>query len=170
MWFPIGNEGSEIDWRKETTMAKYKVTLADEERDGLKALIKTGKAAASKLNHARILLLSDEGPGGPGKTDCQIAEALDTGQRTIERVRKRFVEEGIEQAINPRPRPKRPSKVKIKGEIEEQLMDLACSAPPEGRGRWTLQLLADQLVILTSLDSVSDETVRKALKKRTLTL
>lgn len=150
-------------------MAKYKVTLTEEERDELKVLIKTGKAAARKLNHARILLLSDEGPGGPGKTDRQITEALDTGQRTIERVRKRFVEEGIEQAINPRPRPKRPGKVKIKGEIEKQLIELACSAPPEGRGRWTLQLLADQLVILTSLDSVSDETVRKTLKKKTLT-
>lgn len=151
-------------------MAKYKVTLTEEERDELKGLVKTGKAAARKLNHARILLLSDEGPSGSGKTDSQIAEALDTGKRTVERVRKRFVEEGVEQAINPRPRPKRPSKVKIKGEIEEQLIDLACSAPPEGRGRWTLQLLADQLVVLTSLDSVSDETVRKTLKKRTLTL
>ena len=151
-------------------MAKYKVTLVEEERDELNALVKTGKAAARKLNHARILLLSDEGPGGPGKTDGEIANALDTGKRTIERVRKRFVEEGIEQAIDPRPRPKRPSKVKIKGEIEEQLIELACSAPPEGRGRWTLQLLADQLVVLTSLESVSDETVRKALKKRTSTL
>jgi hypothetical protein len=85
-------------------------------------------------------------------------------------VRKQFVEEGLEQALNPRPRPKRPDKVKIQGEIEEQLTELACSSPPEGRGRWTLQLLADQLVLLTPLDSVSDETVRKALKKRTLTL
>jgi transposase len=150
-------------------MAKYKVTLTEEERDELTRLIKTGKAAARKLNHARILLLSDEGPGGPGKTDRQIAESLDTGQRTIERVRKRFVEEGMEAAINPKPMPKRPNKVKIKGEIEAQLIDLACSAPPEGRGRWTLQLLADHLVVLTSLDSVSDETVRHALKKKTST-
>ncbi len=151
-------------------MIKYRVTLTEEERDGLNALIKTGKAAARKLNHARILLLSDEGPNGPGKTDDQIAEALDCGRSTVERVRKRFVEEGVEQAVNPRARPKRPSKVKIKGEIEEHLIELACSAPPEGRGRWTLQLLADQLVLLTSLESVSDETVRKVLQKKTLTL
>ena len=151
-------------------MAKYKVTLTEDERDELKKLVTMGKAAAKKLNHARILLLSDNGPGGPGKSDGQIAEALCTGKSTIERVRKQFVEEGIEQALNPRPRPKRPDKVKIQGEIEEQLTELACSSPPEGRGRWTLQLLADQLVLLTPLDSVSDETVRKALKKRTLTL
>lgn len=148
----------------------YRVTLTAEERNVLQTLIKTGKAAARKLNHARILLLTDEGEEGPGKPDRMIAEALDTSLRTIERVRKRFVEEGFEQAVNPKPRPKRPSKVKIQGEIETQLVDLACSAPPEGRGRWTLQLLADQLVVLTSLDSVSDETVRKVLKKKTLTL
>ena len=149
-------------------MAKYKVTLAEEEQRADQA-DQNGKAAARKLNHARILLLSDRGPGGPGKTDRQIAESLDTGQRTIERVRKRFVEEGMEPAINPKPMPKRPGKIKIKGEIEAQLIDLACSAPPEERGRWTLQLLADQLVVLTSLDSVSDETVRHTLKKKTLT-
>jgi transposase len=152
-------------------MAKYyRVTLTEEERDQLRALIKTGKAAARKLNHARILLLADEGESGPGKTDKMIADALDTSLRTIERVRKRFITDGFEEAINPKPHPKRPSKVKIQGEIEEQLIELACSAPPEGRGRWTLQLLADQLVVLTSLESVSDETVRKALKKKTSTL
>lgn len=147
-------------------MAKYKVTLTEDERNELKKLVTTGKAAARKLNHARILLLSDEGPEGPGKKDIQIAEALHTGRRTVERVRKRFVEEGVEQALNPKARPKRSEQVKIKGEIEAQLTELACSNPPQGRGRWTLQLLADQLVVLTSLDSVSDETVRKALKKR----
>lgn len=150
-------------------MAKYKVTLTEDERTELKKLVTTGKAAARKLNHARILLLSDEGVEGPGKKDAQIAEALNTARRTIERVRQRFVEAGVEQALNPQPRPKRPDKVKIKGEIAEQLTQLACSNPPEGRGRWTLQLLADQLVVLTSLESVSDETVRKALKKTTLT-
>lgn len=150
-------------------MAKYKVTLTEDERVELKKLVTTGKAAARKLNHARILLLSDEGSEGPGKKDVQIAEALNTGKRTVERVRKRFVEEGLEQALSPKPQPKRPDKVKIKGEIAEHLTELACSNPPEGRGRWTLQLLADQLVVLTSLDSISDETVRKALKKTTLT-
>ncbi len=150
-------------------MAKYRVTLVEEEREELKSLIKTGQGAARKLNHARILLLSDEGPEGPSKPDSQIAEALDTGLRTIERVRKRFVTEGLAEALNPKPRPKRPDKVKIKGEVEEQLVELACSAPPEGRARWTLHLLADELVVLTALDSVSTETVRKALKKKRLT-
>ena len=150
-------------------MIKHRVTLTEAERDELTALIKKGKTAARKLNHARILLLSDEGAAGPGKTDEAIVEALQTSQRTIERVRKRFVEEGLAPAVNPRPRPKRPSQVKIKGEIEEQLVELACSAPPEGRGRWTLQLLADQLVVLTALESVSTETVRKTLKKKRLT-
>ena len=172
MWFPFRKSGFQTDSRKGTKMAKYKVTLETSERDELKALVKKGKAAARKLNHARILLLSDEGQGGPSKTDPQIADALDTGKRTIERVRKRFVEVGIEEAINPRPQPKRPSKIKIKikGKIEEQLIELACSAPPEGRVRWTSQMLADQLVILMSMDRVSDETVRKTLKKKTLTL
>jgi transposase len=150
-------------------MAKYRVTLTQEERDELQSIVKTGKAAARKINHARILLLSDVGEFGPGRTDGSIVEALGTSLRTVERVRKRFVEEGLDQAVNPRPQPKRPSKVKIQGKVEEQLVELACSDPPAGRGRWTLQLLADQLVILSCVDSVSHESVRKSLKKTTST-
>lgn len=147
-------------------MAKYKVTLTQDERDELQALVKKGKAAARKINHARILLLADEGEFGPGKTDLRIVEALGTSARTVERVRKRFVEEGFAQAVNPKPQPKRPSKVKIQGKVEEQLVELACSDPPAGRARWTLQLLAKELVILSCVESVSHESVRQALKKK----
>ena len=147
-------------------MTKFKVTLTQDERNELQLLVKKGKAAARKINHARILLLADDGEFGPGKTDVTIVEALETSVRTVERVRKRFVEEGFEQAVNPKPQPKRPSKVKIQGKVEDQLVELACSDPPEGRGRWTLQLLADQMVMLSYVESVSHETVRKSLKKR----
>lgn len=150
-------------------MAKFKVTLTQDERNELQSMVKTGKTAARKINHARILLLADEGDFGPGKTDSSIVDALETSVRTVERVRKRFVEEGFEQALNPKPQPKRPSKVKIQGNVEDKLVELACSDPPEGRGRWTVQLLADELVMLSYVESVSHETVRKSLKKRTST-
>lgn len=148
-------------------MEKYKVTLTAEERQSLEALVRTGKAAARKLTHARILLLADEGEDRRGRTDEQIADALHVSLRTISRVRKRFVTESLEAAVHPRPQPPRPEKIKLSGEAEHQLIELACSDPPEGRGSWTLQLLADQLVVLRHVDSVSRETVRKALKKTT---
>lgn len=149
-------------------VVRYRVTLAESEREQLQALVKTGKAAARKINHARILLLVDQGEHGPGKSTAAVVETLDTSPRTVERVRKRFVEEGLESAVNPKPQPKRPDKVKIQGDVEDQLVELAQSDPPEGRGSWTLQLLADQLVMLTSLDSLSHESVRTALKKTRL--
>lgn len=147
-------------------MAKFQVTLTQDERDALQSMVKTGKSAARKMNHARILLLADEGEFGAGKTDVSIIDALDTSVRTVERVRKRFVAEGFEQAVHPKPQPKRPSKVKIQGKIEDKLVELACSDPPEGRGRWTVQLLANELVMLSYVESVSHETVRTSLKKK----
>ena len=147
-------------------MAKFKVTLTQDERDELQSMVKRGKAAARKINHARILLLADEGEFGPGKTDVRVVDALGTSARTVERVRQRLVEEGFSEAVNPKPQPKRPSKVKIQGNVEEQLVKLACSDPPKGRARWTLQLLADQLVILSCVESLSHESVRQALKKK----
>lgn len=147
-------------------MAKYKVTLTQEERDELQLVVKKGKAAARKINHARILLLADEGEFGPGKTDAWVVDALGTSARTVERVRKRFVEEGFSEAVNPKPQPKRPSKVKIQGKVAEQLLELACSDPPKGRARWTLQLLANELVVLSCVESVSHESVRQFLKKK----
>ena len=148
-------------------MDKYKVTLTQEERRQVEGMVSKGKAAARKLTHARILLLADESEDRKAKSDADIADVLSVGLRTIGRVRKRFVMESYEEAVSPRPRPRRPDKIKIQGELEQQLIDLACSDPPEGRCRWTLQLLADQLVLLSHLDSVSREAVRQALKKTT---
>lgn len=148
-------------------MIRYKVTLSTEERQQLEKLVSTGKGAARKLTHARILLLANEGEHGPGRTNAAIVAALDVGERTVERVRKRFVMESFEAALEPRPQPPRTDKVKIKGPVEKRLIELACSDPLPGRSRWTLQLLADQLVVLNCVESVSKETVREALKKTT---
>jgi transposase len=146
-------------------MTKYKVALTAEERAGLERLVSVGKTAARKLTHARILLLADT--GGEEQTDQRIADVLGTSVLTISRVRQRFVTEGIEAALNQRPQPPRPDKVKIKGDVEQKLIHLACSDPPQGRCRWTLCLLADEMVALGVVASVSPETVRRALKKTT---
>jgi transposase len=146
---------------------KYRVTLTTEERFELEQLVRKGKAAARKLAHARVLLVADEGEDRTGRPDEQIAETLGVSLRTVSRVRKRFVTEGVEQAVNPRRQPRRPDKIKLDEQTEQQLIQLACSDPPEGRGSWTLQLLADRLVVLGQVESVSRETVRKALKKTT---
>ncbi len=151
-------------------MIRYKVTLTAEEREQLERLVSSGKGAARKLAHARILLLADESERGPGRTNAAIVAALGVSERTVERVRKRFVTESFEAALQPRPQPPRPDKVKIKGPVEKQLIELACSDPPAGRCRWTLQLLADRLVVLRCVDSLSTETVRQALKKTTSSL
>ncbi len=146
-------------------MDKFKVTLTVEERTGLEHMVAVGKAAARKLAHARILLLADEGPGGPRRTDEDIVAALGVSPRTIARVRKRFVTEGLDTALDHRPQPPRPEKVKITDAVEKQLIQLACSDPPQGRCCWTLELLAEQLVALGCLRGVSREAVRRALKK-----
>jgi transposase len=147
-------------------MAKYKVTLTAEERACLEQLVAAGKAAARKLTHARILLLADISQGEE-RLDEDLRDTLGAGVATIARVRQRFVTQGLEAALSPRPQPPRPDKVKIKGDVEQQLVQLACSDPPQGRCRWTLQLLADELVALGRVEAVSDETVRQALKKTT---
>jgi hypothetical protein len=151
-------------------MEKFKVTLAVEERTVLEHLVSAGKAAARKLVHARALLLADEGPGGPRRTDEDIVEALQASPKTITRVRKRFVTESLEAALNHRPQPPRPEKVKFTAAVEKQLIQLACSDPPPGRCCWTLELLADRLVALGCLKGVSREAVRRALKKTTSSL
>lgn len=145
---------------------KYIVDLTCEEREELEALISSGVAPARKLTRARILLKADE-----GWTDKDISEALDVGTATVERVRKRFVEWGGIKAIERR-KPRRQYERKLDGDAEARLIALACSAPPEGRTRWTLQLLADKLVTLEAvdIDSVSYETVRRVLKKTGLSL
>lgn len=145
-------------------MKKYKVTLAPEEREQLKKMIGTGKGAARKLTHARILLKADESEGGEKQNDRDIQKALSVGLRTVERVRQRFVEEGFEAALVPRPHSRTKPK-KIDGENEAHLIALFCGGPPEGRNKWTMQLLADRMVELMYVDSLSGEAVRKALKK-----
>ena len=148
-------------------MEKFQVTLTAEERKGLEHVASVGKAAARKLAHARILLSTDEGPDGPRRTDEEIVAALGVSPSTIARVRKRFVTESVGAAIDHRPQPPRPDKVKLTDAVEKQLIELACSDPPQGRCCWTLQLLADRLVALGRAKAVSREAVRRALKKTT---
>lgn len=144
-------------------MKKYIVRLSDEERESLRALVKRGKKAAYKIKHAQILLLSDvDGPAWP---DERVAEACSCHPRTVENVRRRLVLEGLDAALQ-RKRQQRPSRErKLDGEGEARLIALACSEPPEGRDRWSLHLLADELVRLEVVDSISHETVRQTLKK-----
>jgi hypothetical protein len=146
-------------------MDKYRVTLTAEERIGLEQMVSTGKAAARKLTHARILLLADT--HGENCPDEDITQALGTSLRTVARVRQHFVTQGIQAAIERKSQPPRPEKIKIKGDVEQKLVQLACSDPPQGSCHWTLQMLADELVVLGLLNTVSTETVRKALKKTT---
>jgi transposase len=142
---------------------KYIVKLTDEERSSLTKLISSGKTSARKINHARILLKADDS-NGDGWSDGQIAEALDTSIPTIERIRKVFVEKGIEEAINNAKRTYQQPR-KLDGVKEAYLIALTCSEAPEGHGRWTLRLLADKMVELNYVGSLSHETVRKTLKK-----
>lgn len=146
------------------TCAKYIVTLTAEERHELSGLISTGKGAARRLAHARILLKADQGPDGPGWTDDAIAVAVEGSRPTVERVRKRFVEEGLEAALDPRP-PRREYRRRLDGEQEAHLVALVCSRPPAGQVRWSLRLLADRLVELAIVDAIAHETVRQVLKK-----
>jgi Homeodomain-like domain len=144
-------------------MDKYLVTLTGEERTELEALVNTGKSAARKLAHARILLLADR----EDHLDQDINAVLGVSLRTIARVRKRLVTEGLLAALDHRPQPPRPDKIVIKGNAEQRLVELACSDPPRGRCHWTLQLLADEMVVLGLVERISTETVRQALKKTT---
>jgi transposase len=146
-------------------MKRYKVTLEAEERQHLQDLIAAGKAAAQKLAHARILLKADAADGGPAWLDGRIAEALEVSTDTVERVRRRFVELGLDAALDRKQRERPPREIKLDGRAEARLIALACSPPPLGRAVWTMQLLADKLVELEVVDSISDETVRLALKK-----
>jgi hypothetical protein len=144
---------------------KYVVRLTSEERQALQRLASVGKAAARKILHARILLLADQGSDGPAQTDTQIAQVLSAHPRTIAGVRQRLVEQGLEAALN-RKKQARPSRGrKLDGKAEARLIALRCGEPPQGRVRWTLQLLADRMVALNVVDSLSYETVRRTLKK-----
>jgi transposase len=152
-------------WRREAAVAKrYRVSLTTAEREALGRMISRGKADARKLAHARVLLHADAFEGGADWTDTRIAEAVRVSVRTIERVRQRFVEDGLEAALLPRPSPRVYAR-KLDGEQEARLIALACSGPPEGKRRWTLRLLAERMVELEVVPDLSHETVRQTLKK-----
>jgi transposase len=148
---------------------KYIVTLTGAERRMLQEMLSRGKAAARKLMHARILLKADAGSDGPGWDDDAIAQGLEVGRATVERVRKEFVEEGLEAALERR-KPRRQYERALDGDGEAHLVALACQKPPEGRNRWTLRLLADRMVQLEYVEQVSYQTVRRTLKKMSLSL
>lgn len=139
---------------------RYVVTLTDDERQSLSNMVSRGNASARALEHARILLKADV---ADDSSDEQISQACDVSTRTVERVRRRFVEEGLENALRP-PKVPRPPR-KFDGELEAHLLALACSDPPAGRGRWTVRLLAQKLVEMGHVDSISHESVRTVLKK-----
>ena len=143
---------------------KYPVILSETERDDLKRLIAAGTAPARKLTHARILLKADEGSEGAGWVDEKVADAVEVSQPTVSRVRKQYVEEGLEAALNRRP-PNREYHRKLDGQQEARLIALACSEPPEGQARWSLRLLADRMVELEVVEEISYQTVRRTLKK-----
>lgn len=144
--------------------AKYVVRLSPEERQTLEVLVGKRRGAADKVLRARIFLKADVSDAGPGWTDQEIAEAFEVGSSTVHRLRQRLVEEGLETALLRKPQStRRPAK--LDGAQEAQLIAIACSEAPAGRARWTLQLLADKLVELKVVDSISDETVRQRLKK-----
>ena len=145
-------------------MVKYVVRLQPEEHAQLLALVNTGRAAAVKLLHARIVLKADVSAGSRHWTDMEIADALDTSASTVQRVRRAFVEQGLEAALA-RKRPTGRQYRKLDGAQEAQLLAVACSAPPTGSVRWTLKLLADKLVELDLVDTISPECVRTTLKK-----
>ena len=143
--------------------AKYVVRLAPEERSELEALVRKGRTQAYRIKHANILLAVDA--DGPHWTDEQTAQAFRCHKNTVSNVRQRFVEGGFEAALE-RKKQQRPSRTPIlDGEGEARLIAIACSPPPRGRARWTLKMLADRLVELEVVDSISDQTVRRRLKK-----
>lgn len=133
---------------------RYRVTLTEAERGDLLKMVSTGKSAARKLVRARILLLADQADGGSAKTDAEIVDALGCARATVERLRRQFVEEGLEEILNPKPT-ERTYLRRLDGKAEAHLVAMACGAAPQGRARWTLRLLADRLVALGHVDSIS---------------
>lgn len=143
---------------------KYPVVLTGPQRQHLQALIGAGTAPARKLTHARVLLKADQGAEGPAWVDDTIAEAVEVSQPTVSRIRKQYVEQGLEAALDRRP-PRRVYARKLDGKQEARLIALTCGTPPVGQARWSLRLLADKLVELEIAEAVSYQTVRRILKK-----
>lgn len=147
----------------------YIVELTSQERNQLKRLINTGKTAAYKQRHARILLLADQGPEGPAMKDEDVAKAVGSGTATVERIRKRLVTEGLEAALE-RQKVDRSSQRLLDGDAEAHLIAVACSQPPKGYQRWTLRLLAEKMVALEIVEHCSKDSVHRTLKKTNLSL
>lgn len=145
---------------------KYIVRLEPQEGEDVHQLVSKGKGAARKLTHARILLKADVSEGSPGWTDERIAEALGVTRQTVEHVRQRGVEQGLEAALERKKREYGPKPPILDGAKEAKLVAVCCSKPPPGRRRWTLRLLADRLVELNLVESISPDTVRRVLKKK----
>lgn len=149
---------------------RYRVTLTEEERNELESLTKRGRVEARKFVHTRVLLLCDAGPEGPAWKVADVAAALGVSSRSIEHLKKRFVEEGLAAALGRKPREKPPREVTFDGAFEARLIALACSDAPEGYQRWTVRLLAEKAVELSFADTVSHMTVHRALKKMNFSL
>ena len=150
-------------------MKKYKITLTPKERKELNIIINKGHASARRRKHAEILLRADQAKGQHGWKDVDVAEAYGISLRTVERIRERFVTEGFEAALQPKAEQKNRAR-KFDGDKEAKLITLACGKPPEGYARWTLQLLADSMVELKYMESVSHQGVKNVLKKMNLSL
>ena len=146
-------------------MSKYSVNLNQEQRSALEEIVKKGTAPARKIMHAQIVLKSDKGPWGPRWSDKQIQEAFGIGATVIKTTRKRFVEQGLDDAIERRKQPKRPEKQRVDGEQEARIIAVLCTEHPEGQERWTLRALRDRVVELEIVEQCSHETVRSVLKK-----
>jgi transposase len=161
-------------WRnsfKEAVMSpRYRITLTKQERNELETLTKRGKTHARRFIHAHALLLSDTSENGPSWSVADTAEALGISCRTIEHLKKRFVEDGFEAALERKKREKPPREVRFDGAFEARLTAMACSDVPEGHRRWTVRLLADKAVELNFAESVSHMTVQRILKKTNLSL
>jgi transposase len=149
---------------------RYRVTLTKEERNELEALTKKGKIEARRFKYARALLLCDAGPEGPSWKVADAADALGVTSRSIEHLKKRFVEEGLEAALERKPLDKPPREVVFDGAFEARLISLACSEAPEGHQRWTVRLLAEKAVELRFAETVSHMTVQRTLKKMNFSL
>jgi hypothetical protein len=143
----------------------HRISLSQTERDELTALVARRSEKAEPVKRALILLAADEAEGAPALTDAELAERYHASTRSIERLRKRAVEQGIETALNGLKRGPRNPLRKVDGEVEARLVALRCSDPPQGRSGWTLHLLAEHLVTLDVVESISHETVRQVLKK-----
>ena len=146
-------------------MKKKSVKLTQEQRQQREQLIGSGTASARKIMHAHILLKVDSSSDGPKWSDQQIQQAFGVGASTIWRVRRRFLEQGLDDALTRRPQPQRPEMRKLHGELEAHLIAITCGEKPEGEGRWSLRLLVNKLVALGEVEEVSYETVRRTLKK-----